>query len=98
MPALRARARATGRRIKFVEVDLRWGVTAHEAAEGGTEAVVRCLEQVATADVLLGFVGTRHGWTPDNRMVGELLEKNVAFQPAIPPEESDDAEAANTPV
>jgi hypothetical protein len=51
------------------EIDLRWGVTATSAKDGG--AVRICLEGVqAAAPCVMGMVGERIGWVPPSEFVG----------------------------
>ena len=81
LPVLRERCRATGRTVRLVDVDLRWGVTAHEAREGGHHAIARCLEQAASSDVLVAFVGERYGWTPPAETVLAAVEGDEQLAP-----------------
>ena len=57
-PPLRA---ALGRRgIELIEIDLRWGITAAEAAT----SLRACLLEVERADAVVGLLGQRRGWCP----------------------------------
>ena len=49
------------RKIAFSEIDLRWGITADEAASGSTIAL--CLQEVANCrPFFIGILGDRYGW------------------------------------
>jgi tetratricopeptide (TPR) repeat protein len=59
-PEVRARCRERG--VTFTEIDLRWGVTAEEALDGG--AVDICLQEVRRSPFFIGLLGSRYGWVP----------------------------------
>ncbi|MEW6349906.1 MAG: AAA family ATPase [Thermodesulfobacteriota bacterium] len=59
-PELRDRCRRRG--IRFVAVDLRWGVTQAEAESGAV--LTRCLEEIKNCGFFVGLVGERYGWVP----------------------------------
>jgi hypothetical protein len=50
--------------VSFTEVDLRWGITAEDAAEGKVLPI--CLEEIKTCrPYFIGLLGERYGWIPD---------------------------------
>ena len=58
--------------VNWVEVDLRWGITSEEAAEGKVIRLV--LEEVRRCKpFFIGILGERYGWVPDSLPV-ELIE------------------------
>jgi Domain of unknown function (DUF4062) len=59
------------RRLFFVDIDLRWGVTRQEADEG--KAIEICLKEIDGArPFFLCFLGERYGWVPDELPPEEL--------------------------
>ena len=65
-PEIRAICRNRG--ITFTEIDLRWGVTAEEAEQGGVTRI--CLEEIDKCrPYFIGLTGDRYGWVPD---IGDL--------------------------
>jgi hypothetical protein len=61
-PALRQLCESRG--VSWGEVDLRWGITDQQVAEGGVLPV--CLEEVrACRPYFIGLLGERYGWVPD---------------------------------
>jgi nephrocystin-3 len=76
----RQRAMLAGERAALQEVDLRWGITAAMASDGGALAV--CLRQVAECfPLVLGLLGRRTGGAPP-RIVVEKFDP--AFAEALP--------------
>ena len=66
-PELRRRCKE--RRVEFVDVDLRWGVTEEQAERG--EALPICLAEIhKTRPYFIGILGERYGWVP-----GKIEEK-----------------------
>lgn len=56
------------RGIDFIDVDLRWGITAEEASDGGALAI--CLREVDRCrPCFIGILGSRYGWIPDAQPV-----------------------------
>lgn len=52
------------RSVSFTEVDLRWGITKEEAAEGKVLPI--CLDEINTCrPYFIGILGERYGWIPD---------------------------------
>ena len=69
-PELRERCRK--RRVDFVEVDLRWGVTEEQAERG--EVLPVCLAEIENCrPYFIGLLGERYGWVPDH-IDPELIE------------------------
>ena len=61
-PLLRRRCQERG--IAWSEVDLRWGVTTEQAAEGAVLPI--CLAEIErTRPYFIGLLGQRYGWVPD---------------------------------
>ena len=62
-PLLRSQCEKAG--ISFTEVDLRWGITNEEAAEGKVLSI--CLEEIEQCrPFFIGILGDRYGWVPDS--------------------------------
>jgi tetratricopeptide (TPR) repeat protein len=67
----RVRQWCAERRLFFVDIDLRWGVTRQEADEG--KAIENCLKEIDGArPYFLCFLGERYGWVPDKLPPEEL--------------------------
>ena len=61
-PALRRRCEQRG--VLWSEVDLRWGVTDEQAAEGAVLPI--CLAEIERSrPFFIGLIGQRYGWVPD---------------------------------
>lgn len=61
-PELRRRCRE--RRLEFVGVDLRWGITEEQAAKG--EVLPICLAEIeGCRPYFIGLLGEHYGWVPD---------------------------------
>jgi nephrocystin-3 len=61
-PELRRRCRE--RRVEFVGVDLRWGITEEQAAKG--EVLPICLAEIeGCRPYFIGLLGERYGWVPE---------------------------------
>ena len=61
-PLLRRRCEQRG--VAWSEVDLRWGVTDEQAAEGAVLPI--CLAEIErTRPYFIGLLGQRYGWVPD---------------------------------
>ena len=70
-PELRKRCRE--RQVEFVEVDLRWGVTDEQNAEGRVLPI--CLEEIKRCrPYFIGLLGERYGWVPE-AISQELMEQ-----------------------
>lgn len=64
------RALCAERDASFVDIDLRWGVTKEDAAEGRVLPI--CLAEIdASRPFFIGILGERYGWIPD--AIGEDL-------------------------
>ena len=69
-PALRKLCDSRG--VNWGEVDLRWGITDEQAAEG--KVLPLCLEEIQRCrPYFIGLLGERYGWVPQN-VPSELLE------------------------
>mgnify|MGYP006277686469 CR=1 FL=1 len=63
------------RHVVWGEVDLRWGVTDEQAAEGKVLPV--CLEEIMRCrPYFIGLLGERYGWVPDH-----IPEDMISLQP-----------------
>ena len=70
-PELRKKCRE--RQVEFVEVDLRWGITKEESAEG--QVLPICLEEIKRCrPYFIGLLGERYGWVPDT-IPKELIDR-----------------------
>lgn len=70
-PALRAVCRDRG--VDWSEVDLRWGITDEQVAEG--RVLLICLEEIARCrPYFIGLLGERYGWVPDD-IPQEMIER-----------------------
>ena len=71
----RLREELPKRRIHFVEVDLRWGITTEQAAEG--EVLPLCLGEIHRCrPYFIGLLGERYGWVPES-IPADLLESQA---------------------
>lgn len=71
----RLRALAAQRGASFVEIDLRWGITSEQAAEGAVLPI--CLAEIERSrPFFLGILGERYGWVPD-----AIPDELLALQP-----------------
>ena len=69
-PELRKRCKE--RRVEFVDVDLRWGVTDEQKAEGKVLPI--CLAEIERCrPYFIGLLGERYGWVP-KKIQPELLD------------------------
>jgi hypothetical protein len=69
-PELRRRAR--DRRVEIVGIDLRWGITEEESAQGETLPI--CLAEIdRSRPFFLGLLGERYGWIPEPGQVPRHL-------------------------
>lgn len=69
-PAL-ARKRAQ-RFVTFTELDLRWGITKEQSAEG--QVLPLCLAEIeGSRPYFIGLLGERYGWVPDS-LRPEIIE------------------------
>jgi len=70
-PELRRLCESRG--VTWGEVDLRWGVTDEEAAEGKVLPI--CLEEIARCrPYFIGILGERYGWVPE-AISSDLIER-----------------------
>ncbi len=61
------------RAVTWTEVDLRWGITTEQAAEG--KVLPLCLEEIHRCPYFIGLLGERYGWLPEpDSISAELLE------------------------
>ncbi len=62
------------RAVTWTEVDLRWGITTEESAEG--KVLPLCLEEIQRCrPYFIALLGERYGWMPEpNSIPAELLE------------------------
>jgi tetratricopeptide (TPR) repeat protein len=66
------RKRCEQRLVNWVEVDLRWGITDEQVAEG--HVLPLCLAEIARCrPFFLCLLGERYGWVPDS--FGQVLEQ-----------------------
>lgn len=82
-PEIRRRCRE--RKVDFVEVDLRWGITEEQSERG--EVLPICLAEIDNCrPYFIGLLGERYGWVPehidqelvdDQPWLAEHLEKSV---------------------
>jgi len=86
--------RCEKRKIRLVDVDLRWGVT-HEESENN-DALRKCLENIDdTHRFFLCLIGQRRGWVPNenpgqlNRRRDELIGRGLRPDDTVPPGYSD---------
>lgn len=62
-PELRKRCRE--RQVEFTEVDLRWGISDEQKAEGNVLSI--CLAEIERCrPYFIGVLGGRYGWVPDD--------------------------------
>ena len=58
------RRKCASRFVTFTEVDLRWGITEEQAAEG--QVLPLCLAEIERSrPYFIGLLGERYGWIPD---------------------------------
>ncbi|HWR57483.1 MAG TPA: AAA family ATPase, partial [Thermodesulfovibrionales bacterium] len=70
-PQLRALCESRG--VVWGEVDLRWGITDEEKAEG--KVLPLCLEEINNCrPYFIGLLGERYGWVPDE-IPAEIIER-----------------------
>ncbi|MGH9971815.1 MAG: tetratricopeptide repeat protein [Pyrinomonadaceae bacterium] len=63
------------RAVTWGEVDLRWGITDEEKAEG--KVLPLCLEEIRRCrPYFIGVLGERYGWVPDE-IAQELIEREL---------------------
>src|SRR5881628_3454508 len=62
------------RAVTWTEVDLRWGITTEQAAEG--KVLPLCLEEIHRCrPYFIGLLGGRYGWVPEpDSIPADLLE------------------------
>lgn len=70
-PQLRSLCESRG--VVWGEVDLRWGITDEEKAEG--KVLPLCLEEIKNCrPYFIGLLGERYGWVPDD-IPSEIIER-----------------------
>jgi len=70
----RLRRTCEERAVVFTDVDLRWGITDEQAAEG--EVLPICLAEIdASRPFFIGILGERYGWVPDS-IADDLVERH----------------------
>lgn len=70
-PKLRSLCESRG--VVWGEVDLRWGITDEEKAEG--KVLPLCLEEIKNCrPYFIGFLGERYGWVPD-KIPEDIIER-----------------------
>lgn len=71
LPEVRAACEARG--VAFSEVDLRWGVSDEQKAEGAVLPI--CLAEIERSrPYFIGMLGDRYGWVPDE-LPGDLTDQ-----------------------
>jgi hypothetical protein len=66
------------RAVAWTEVDLRWGITSEEAAEG--KVLPLCLAEIQRCrPYFIGLLGERYGWVPD-AIPPDLIEREPWLQ------------------
>lgn len=61
---------AARRGIKFVPIDLRWGITEEESKTG--KVLELCLQEIDNANpFFIGIIGRRYGWCPTREDLGD---------------------------
>ncbi len=69
----RLRKLCESRAVTWTEVDLRWGITSEQQAEG--QVLPYCLAEIErTRPFFIGLLGERYGWVPES-IPAELLEQ-----------------------
>ena len=72
------RHKCAKRFVTFTEVDLRWGITEEQAAEG--KVLPLCLAEIERSrPYFIGLLGERYGWVPE-AVPDELLESEPWLQ------------------
>eukprot|EP00755_Sulcionema_specki_P012176 Sspe_Gene.8259::Locus_2820_Transcript_2_2_Confidence_0.600_Length_6861::g.8259::m.8259/K11127/TEP1; telomerase protein component 1 len=70
-PTLRRWCAISGMRVHLIDVDMRWGITSHDAISG--LSLELCLNEVERAKpFFVGLVGSRYGYVPENTKVKTL--------------------------
>eukprot|EP00004_Rigifila_ramosa_P018834 TRINITY_DN4730_c0_g1_i5.p1 TRINITY_DN4730_c0_g1~~TRINITY_DN4730_c0_g1_i5.p1 ORF type:complete len:1994 (-),score=527.85 TRINITY_DN4730_c0_g1_i5:24-5759(-) len=63
-PALNLKAKK--HRVRFVAIDLRWGLTKEDTSSSGIGAVELCLRQIERSrPLIIALQGSRYGWRPE---------------------------------
>lgn len=66
------------RGVTWSEVDLRWGITSEQSAEG--QVLPICLEEIQRCKpYFIGLLGERYGWIPDD-LDAQLMEREAWLQ------------------
>jgi len=71
------------RAVTWTEVDLRWGITDEQKAEG--KVLPLCLEEIQRCrPYFIGLLGERYGWVPEpNSIPAELLDLQPWLKPHL---------------
>ena len=83
-PALNQRLLDSGRRVRAVPFDLRWGLTAEDTSDNGLGALEHCLIGTdACRPFFVLLLGERYGWRPPGYRVRDLPKWDWvrAFEP-----------------
>lgn len=65
------------RRIRLVEVDLRWGITEEQSQHA--LSLQLCLDEVQRSTFFIGMLGERYGWTPSKYDVSADRDRDYAW-------------------
>jgi hypothetical protein len=68
----RLRKLCESRGVAWGEVDLRWGITDEQRAEG--KVLPTCLAEIAACSCFIGVLGERYGWVPES-LPDDLVER-----------------------
>ena len=72
------------RKVEFIGVDLRWGVTDEQAERG--ETVDICMSEIDKCRPLfIGMLGERYGWVPDGNIIS-VTEQEILYGALEAPE------------
>ena len=64
--------------VTFTEVDLRWGITEEQVAEG--QVLPICLEEIHLCrPYFIGLLGERYGWIPES-VTPDIIEREPWLQ------------------
>ena len=75
------------RKVEFVGVDLRWGVSEEQSRRGETVAI--CMAEIdRSRPLFIGMVGQRYGWVPDGSPVS-VTEQEMLYGALEAPEDTE---------
>jgi len=67
------------RDVVFQEIDLRWGISEEESKQG--KVVDICLQEIKnTQPFFIGLLGSRYGWTPDEKELEKISCNTNVFE------------------